>query len=585
MKQALSLGLDSFKKSNFDQAKLLFQKVLQLDPNNFFAFHLLGIILLQEESFSISQKLLLKAVSLQPKDADANHHLGLAYKGLGQKEIASKCFLAAINLKPSFAVAHLGYADVSSELGRYELAIKHYLKAIKYDAKLIKAHNNLGSVFRKQSKLLEAINCYKAAYKLDPSRLDIYSNVLMGMASEPSFTAEQYIAEARKFGKAASKQAKPYTDWPNLEKQTEKLRVGLVSGDLRKHSVAYFLMSWIDKLDPKKVELFAYSNYPIEDEVSEELKPHFVKWTKIAGAADKEVAHAIYEDRINILIDLSGHTAQNRLPLFAWKAAPIQISWMGFFASSGVEEIDYFIGDQWNFPEGIQQYYVEKAWRLNTSSCFSPPKVKIEVECLPALENGYITFGCFHKVAKLNNDVLALWSDILHSVPNSKLIVKDTAFVDSSISDDLKQRLKSLGIDADRIICEVGESREAYFSSYNRVDLCLDPFPFNGGTVNMESLWMGVPFVSLLGQDRISRRGAATLYKAGLDEFVAESTEEYIEIVKRVCTDINALSDLRKELRHRALDSSLYNGKLMAKDLEGAFFDMWSVFTKSIERV
>lgn len=584
-KKALKLGFDCYQRSDFANAEILFQKVLQIEPKSFDAHHFLGILRLRTEQFSSALPFLKNAVVLRPNDGDANHHLALALKGLNDPERALSFFSKALEIKPALGPAYLGRADILSDLGRYEEAVQAYKKAIECDKRLLKAHNNLGSVYRKQSKLLEAISCYQAAYNLDRSRLDIFSNVLMCMAYEPSVSQVEYINKAREYGEVASQQSETYVQWPLLDKQSETVRVGLVSGDLRKHSVAYFLKSWIDKLDSNTIELFAYSNNPSEDEVSEELKLSFVKWKPILGLTDREVARTIHDDQINILIDLSGHTAHNRLPLFAWKAAPIQISWMGFFASSGVKEIDYFIGDQWNFPESIQQYYVEEPWRLKTSGCFSRPINEVDVSSLPALTNGHITFGCFHKIAKLNDSVIALWSEILKLIPSSKLIVKDTAFFDEAIIREFETRFEEQGIEPGRIVCEVGESRETYFSAFNRIDLGLDPYPYNGGTVNMESLWMGVPYVSLLGKDRVSRRGAATLYKAGLKGFVAETEKQYVDIVARYCSDLSELSKIRLGLRDKVMASRLYNGSLMAKDLELAFHEMWALYLSKSESV
>lgn len=576
VKKALALGVSSYQSANFPQAKSLFQKVLQLDDNNFYALHFLGIILLQEHNYKIAHLLLVKAQSLKPKDAEVAHHLGLAFKGLGDANKASYCFAKAVKLQPSLAVAHLGYADVVSSMGRYEEAIKAYKTALKYEPTLVKAHNNLGSIYRKRSELLKAISCYQAAYDVDPSRLDIFSNILMCMASEPSVSSEEYLLKAQVYGEAARAKVEPYTEWPLLEKRDKpKIRVGLVSGDLRKHSVAYFLKSWIDKLDNSKVELLAYSNYSDEDEVTEELKSCFTKWNKITHRSDSDVAQTIYDDRVNILIDLSGHTAHNRLPLFAWKAAPIQVSWMGFFASTGVAEIDYFIGDRWNFPDSIASSYVEKPWRLNTSGCFFPPDTGGDVGDLPALKNGYITFGCFHKITKLNDNVVALWSKILNQNESSRLVIKDTVFYDAATQQNIKDRFASFGVDPAQIDCELGETRDLYFDAYKRIDIGLDPFPFNGGTVSLESLWMGVPYISLFGDDRISRRGGAVLYKAGLDQFVASTEGDYLTIANSVCADLVSLSRVRNGLREKVKESKLYNGALMAKDLESAFSDMW----------
>lgn len=575
-KKALKLGFDCYQRSDFANAEILFQKVLQIEPKSFDAHHLLGVLRLRAEQFSSALPFLKNAVLLRPNDGDANHHLALALKGLNDYPQALSFFSNALRLKPALAPAHLGRADVLSGLRRYEEAVIAYKQAIKYDKRLLKAHNNLGTVYRKQSKLLEAISCYQAAYDLDTSRLDIFSNILMCMAYCPDIRQSDYLCEAKRYGALASHHATPFSSWPLTKKRGSKsLRVGFVSGDFRKHSVAYFLKSWLDKIDPNKVKMFAYSNFPVEDSVTKELKVNFEKWRNIYDEPDKQVAQLIYEDKINILIDLSGHTAYNRLPLFAWKAAPVQASWIGFFASTGVAEIDYFIGDKSNFPDSFRQYYTETPWLLNQAGCLSPPETGTEVAELPALKNGYVTFGCFHKVAKLNDDVVALWAKLLQQNTTAKLLFKDIAFADVSLKKRIQSWFSDYGVKPNRIECEVGEERELYLKAYDRIDIGLDPFPYSGGTVNAESLWMGVPYISLMGERRISRFGGKTLIKAGLDQFVANTQDEYLAIANKACAEIETLSEIRAGLREKVAKTVLFDGALMARDLEESFQKMW----------
>ncbi|WP_339890870.1 tetratricopeptide repeat protein [Neptuniibacter pectenicola] len=576
VKKALALGVSSYQSANFPQAKSLFQKVLQLDNNNFYALHFLGIILLQEHNYKIAHLLLVKAQSLKPKDAEVAHHLGLAFKGLGDANKASYCFAKAVKLQPSLAVAHLGYADVVSSMGRYEEAIKAYLAALKHDSTLIKAHNNLGTVYRKKADLASAIAFYKSALVLDPSRLDIHSNLLMCMASSDGVSPSEYLKEALCYGAQAQKTADSYTDWPLLDKSSGKtLNVGFVSGDLRNHPVAAFIESFIGCFDDGKISLTAFSTTSQVDKVSERLKGYFKDWHCIEALTDKDAATLIYQSKVDILIDLSGHTAGNRLSLFAWKPAPIQVSWIGYFASTGVSEIDYILTSNALSPPEYESHYIEQQWHIDSAGCLKVPSVDVVVESLPALKNGYVTFGSFHSLAKLSDAVIETWCEILHRVPNSKLFFKCKELVDSAFRERLIAKCEGFGIDGNRLLLEEASPLPEYFEAYNSIDIGLDPFPYNSGTVSYHSLWMGVPYIALKGDRILSRIGFANLSQVGLGALVANDREGYVERAVQFASNIEELASIRAGLREKAVRSGLFDGLKIANELEHVFRDMW----------
>ena len=585
VQKALTLGLSSYNNADFPQATLLLKKVLQLDPENFYALHFLGIILLREQNFKVAQLLLAKAVKIKPKDGEVNHHLGLAYKGLGESELASRFFANAVNYKPDLAVAYLGYADVVSDLGRYEEAIEAYHKALENDNSLIKAYNNLGTIYRKKADILSAISSYKSALQLDPTRLDIHSNLLMSMASIEAVSTEDYLVEAKRYGLQAKQGVTTYTDWPLLNQSENKLlNVGFVSGDLRNHPVAAFIESFIGLFDESNVTLTAFSTTPRVDVESERLKGYFKTWHHIDQMSDKQAADLIYQEKVDILIDLSGHTAGNRLPVFAWKPAPIQISWIGYFASTGLAEMDYILPTNELSPPEYAAHYVEKQWAIKSTGSLSILDVEAEVDGLPAFRNDYVTFGSFHSLAKISDDVIQVWCEILLAVPNSKIYLKCKELFDEQLQLLIKEKFVAKGIDEHRLIIEAASPLNEYFKAYNHVDIGLDPFPYNSGTVGYHSLWMGVPYIALKGDRMLSRIGYSNLSQVGLSNLAANDIKQYVEIAVELASDLPHLEKIRLGLRDKALSSGLFDGSKIINDLQTAFRNMWKLYLrKSLE--
>ena len=309
------------------------------------------------------------------------------------------------------------------------------------------------------------------------------------------------------------------------------------------------------------------------------FKPLFSKWSLIKKKDDENVVRQIINDGIHILIDLQGHSAKNRLPIFIYKPAPVQVTWLGQ-GSTGISEIDYFIGSNHITPKDEEKHYVEKVLRLpEISQCFTPPDFDLKIENLPAIKNNFITFGCVNKLAKVNDDVIALWSKILLSVPNSKLLLKNKLLNSKEIIDTTIQRFKKQNVKKEQLILE-GESktRKELLNIYNKIDIVLDPFPFQGNTTSIEAVWMGVPIITLKGNRYISHFGESINSNLNMSNWIAENCEDYILKAKKFSSDINELSKIRTSLRQSCLQSPVFDSKRFSKHFDQMLWKIWKDF-------
>jgi predicted O-linked N-acetylglucosamine transferase (SPINDLY family) len=375
---------------------------------------------------------------------------------------------------------------------------------------------------------------------------------------------------------------KPHANTPDPDRP---LRIGFVSGDFRRHPVGYFLEDVLASLPKTSLQLVAYANQVREDEVTDRLRPHFDFWRNIRSLNDDEAAAQIRADGIDILVDLSGHTKANRLLVFARKPAPVQVTYLGYFTSTGLKSIDYFLVDRWQAPEGEQLYYSETPFRQpGHHLCFTPPRLDIPVGPLPALRNGHVTFGNFNILAKMNDAVVASWSEILKAVPGSRLFLKSEQLDGDDVAASVHARFAAHGISADRLELEGKSPFDEYLASYQRVDIALDPFPYNGGTVTVQALWMGVPVLTLRGDCHVGRNGTSILSALDMPEWVAQDGADYIERATQLAGGLTALAALRETLRPRLLASSLCDAPRFARDLEAAFREMWRMWCSQLTK-
>jgi len=556
-----------------------YNKAIQIKPDYAEAYSNLGVSLQELGRLDEAIKNYQKAIQLKPDYAEAYSNFGTALQELGRSNEAIKSHNKAIQLDPNDSSAYSNLGVALKDLGQLDEAINNYNKAIKLKPDYEIAYNNLGVTLRELGRLDEAVKNYSKAIQLKPSYTEAYSNLLMDLNYATSTTPTQAITTARKFGEFVTENTQMrFSNYQNLS-ASKKLRVGFVSGDLRRHPVGYFLESVLSHINPDRIELVAYSASSIIDDLSKRITPLFSTWKSIYGQNNEVVAKTIHSDKIHILIDLSGHTAYNRLPVFGWRPAPIQVSWLGYFATTGLNEMDYLLGDPYVTPAEHDSHFTEKVWRLTkTRWCFTPPNVNINVAELPALNNGYITFGCFNNLSKMNHKVVELWSKVLKSTPNSRLLLKAKQLRDKSTQENVIQKFGIQGIKSERIILEGPEKREKYFSAYNRIDIALDPFPFTGGATSVECLWMGVPVLTLAGDSLISRQGVGILMNIGLPNWIAENESEYITKSIFFASDLEKLVELRAGLRMQALTSPLFDAQIFAQDFENSLWGMWEKY-------
>lgn len=408
------------------------------------------------------------------------------------------------------------------------------------------------------------------------------SNLLF-LISGFNYEAPLYLKEAQDYGrKIADTVTSRFSSW-SCEEEPKTLRIGLVSGDLSNHPVGYFLEGLLNLLSRSKLELFAYPAKLFEDDLTVRIKPHFAAWQPIVSVSDEAAANLIHSDDIHILIDLSGHTANNRLPIFAWKPAPIQISWLGYFASTGVAEIDYILGDPYVTPVEEADHFIEKIWQLPESYlCFTEPNVNVDVCPLPALANGRVMFGCFNKIERMNDNVVVVWASILKAIPDSRLFLKDKIFSDSAMREAVYSRFELVGIGESRLILEGKSPRSEYLAAYNRVDIALSPFPYGGGTTSAEGLWMGVPVITKRGDHFLSHLGESIAHNTGLSNWIASDEDDYVVKAVEFASNLDDLAILRSRLREQVVSSPLFHTERFGNHFERALRDMWSAKNKYI---
>jgi protein O-GlcNAc transferase len=515
------------------------------------------------------------AIRLQPDYAPPYYNLGLTLGEQNRFQEAVACYQQALEFNPNYVEAHSNLGDMFKEQHRLAEAEACYRTALRINPNYMEAHNNLGILLKDQGRFSEAEQFYRAAISLQPDART-HSNLLFTYTYDAERDAKFYLAEAKNYGeKVAQKVSQTFTTW-QCEPQPARLRVGLVSGDFWNHPVGYFLENLLAHLDTAKLELMAYPTIHRNDALTQRIQPYFSQWKSLVGLTDEAAARLIQADAVHILVDLSGHTAKNRLPVFAWKPAPIQISWLGYWATTGVAEMDYILVDEVGVPEQNHWHFSEKVRYLpDTRLCFSAPKMDIAVSILPALSKGYVTFGCFQNLTKVTDAVLAVWGKIFAQLPTARLRLQSKQLSDEQFTEQFFARLKAVDIAAYRVDIQSFTDREAYFAAHAEVDFILDSFPFTGGTTTCEALWMGVPTLTLAGETLVARQGASLLSAAGLPEWVVENEQDYIKQAIVFATDLDVLAQLRSHLREQVLASPLFDGQRFAKNFENTLWQLW----------
>jgi len=559
-----------------DEAIASYQQALHLQPDVCQTHNNLANILYELGRFDAAAASFRRAIELNPDYAIAHNNLGNTLKALDQPDSAVGCYQRAAAIDPNYHEAYNNLGVALHGLGKLDAALSSYRQALLLKPDFAEAHNNLAGTLQDLSYLKEGLASHRRALELEPDNAEIYSNLLFAQNYMAEHTPAQMLAEAQGYGAMVRARAVPFQTWHSVPMPSKRLRVGLVSGDLRNHPVGLFLETTLAALDPEKFELFAYATVRREDELTRRIKPLFSSWNCLHGIDDAKAAQRIHEDAVDILIDLAGHTAHNRLPVFAWKPAPVQVAWLGYFATTGVPGMDYVLADPFVAPLGEENHFVETVWRLpEIYYCFTPPSELVEPSPLPALSNGYVTFGCFNKLTKMNDAVVALWAEVLHAVPGSRLFLKAHGLADVDHRQKIVERYAMYGIGPECLVFEGASSRREYLSAHHRVDIALDPFPFPGGATTADALWMGVPVLTLRGDRFIGHQGETILGNTGLTGWIANDKDDYVNKAATLAADLATLAVQRSHLRTQLLASPVCDASRFAHNLEDALEKMW----------
>jgi predicted O-linked N-acetylglucosamine transferase (SPINDLY family) len=569
----------------FEEALASYDKAISIKPDYAEAFNNRGNTFTELKQFDEALASFDKAISIKPDYAEAFNNRGNTFTELQRLDEALASFDKAISIRSDFAEAFNNRGSILHQTKRFYEALKSYEKSISIKPDFAQALHNRGFTLQNLNLFEEALGSYEAAINQNPDYFVAQSNRLYLMSYMQNLSASDRLEEARKFGSNVTRAARrKFTFWNNGT-VSKKLRLGFISGDLRRHSVGLFLESVLSRLDQSKLHLIAYSNNSVEDTLTVRLKKYFRPYKSLDGLVDEEAANLIHDDEVQILIDLSGHTAFNRLPVFAYKAAPIQVSWLGYWATTGVKEIDYLIGDPYVTPLEEAQHFSEKIKRLpETYFCFTQPDIDVEVKDLPAKKNGYITFGCFNNFSKINKSVITLWSKVLLSIDRSRLFLKTEQLGDSSLIYETVGLFTSCGVSAERLHFEGQSNFREYLESYNKIDIALDPFPFPGGTTSAQALWMGVPVLTKKGNRFISHNGETIAHNSRQADWIADDDNDYLAKAIHFSSDIQALAKLRSGLRAQVLGSPLFDADRFARNFENAMFEIWEEYKSGMQR-
>jgi protein O-GlcNAc transferase len=481
-------------------------------------------------------------------------------------------FEAALRMDPVCARAHAGYAATSACLGNPERAFEAYWEALRLQPVQPRIYGALASMYLDQGRADCAADCLRQAVAQAPEDEILRSNLLYALDFDSKTSPEELFREHCEFGRRLGVTAAPAPPW----RPKRSLKIGYVSGDFCDHPVSYFFEPLLENHRRRGFEITLYSSTPKPDFLTRRLRRMAFRWRDVRKASDEKLAHIVRRDGIHILVDLAGHTSIARLGTFARKPARVQVNYLGYPNTSGLSAMDYRITDEWADPPGMtEQWHTEKLVRLPRGFlCFRVPDDSPAVAKAPCLHRGTITFGSCSKPPKWTNTVIQAWAAILRQVPDSRLLLHHSTALCNQAR--IFETFFSHGIAPHRIAIAASLAWSAHWEWFHQVDLALDPFPYHGTTASCETLWMGVPFITLAGSTHLSRVGVSLLTRIGLERLVARDVEEYIDMAVRLAADRETLAGLRSGMRRRLRNSTLMDGRGFTRGLEDAYRKMWA---------
>ena len=568
-------GIGHFKRGELAEAEAELRAALELSPGWGQVASDLGAVLAAGGRYPEAIEYYCQAVEKSPELPIGYTNLGTAMVALGKIEEAHKILEKALQIAPDNAIALTNLAGVCETMGQLGRAAALARRALELDPNNALAHNNLGSALLQQGDLEGTLLHYAESSRLAPERPSCLSSFLFTLNNDPRRSPEEIAALHREYDVKYGPAQRPPRVRP-VRDRGRRLRVGYLSPDFRAHSVAYFFDPLLGAHDRGAFEITCYADSATVDGVTRRLRAEAEHWRQVAGLSDEAFAQIVAADGIDVLVDLAGHTASNRLRMFAHRAAPAQFTYLGYPATTGVAAMDYRITDGVADPTGAEALHSEALARIDGGFlCYRPAFSTGEGPqpgMPPCLESGVVTFGSFNSLIKANDTVLDAWAALLGRVPNSRLLLKARAMSEEVVRERLWKKLEERGIGRERVELVPPAPRVGdHLATYGRVDIALDTFPYNGTTTTCEALWMGVPLVTFTGKVHSSRVGCSILSRIGLEELMAPSVEGYLDIAAALAADKDRLVQLRTTMRERMACSPLMDAERLARGLEAAF--------------
>ncbi len=569
-----NLGIILSDLGRLCEAESCYRQAIIQNPGYADAHSNLGVTLGCLGRLSEAETSYREAIRLEPGYAEAHSNLGLVLNDLGRPGEAEAICREAIRLNPSLAEAYNNLGISLRNLGRPIEAEFNYRKAIRLRPNYAEAYNNLGNALGDLGRLREAESCYREAIRSNPDYIDAHSNLLFAANYDPDIDAPALKSIYANWGSSRRFPAKSH---PNARDLDRRLRIGFVSPDFRTHSVGPFLWPLISEFPRSDFELFGYASMRGGgDAWTGRYREKFDQWRLVGMLDDDALAATICTDCIDVLVDLAGHTLGNRLGVFARKPAPVQATWLGYGGTTGLQAIDWYVGDPRLVPPGGESAFVERVWRLpETAFAYRAPEQMPEPSSPPGLTTGYPTFGCFSRSIRINARTLRVWGEILARVPNARLLLNASVFQEPEARALVAARFAECGGDTRRLDLVYTSPQSVTWAAYSRIDVALDPFPHNAGATTFEALWMGVPVVSKRDRIPLGRFGDSILSACGMADWVTDNEEAYVARAVTAVADLGRLSAVRSGLRARMRKSPLCDEVAFARQFAAALRGMW----------
>lgn len=580
-----NLGVALKDLGQFDDAVASCRRALQIKPYFAEAFNNLGAAHLEQGRLDEAEASYRRALEIKSDSAEVLNNLGAALHELGRLDEAEACYRRALEIKPDYVGALSNLAATLKGLGRLDEAEDSCRRALQIKPDSAEAHGNLGSILKDMGRLDDAEASCRRALQINPDFAGARSNLLFCLDYHPDRSAEEIYRAYQEHDLCHGIPLRSaWRNYSNDPSPNRRLRVGYVSPDFRYHVCHLYVEPLLSHHDKTQVEVYAYAELAREDHVTRRYKSYVEHWIPTKGMSDEALAERIRSDGIDILVDLAGHTANNRLPVFARKPAPVSLSWLiGSGYTSGLSAIDYVLADEALIPIGSEGLFTEQPWRITTPAwCYRPNEGMGEVNALPAQQRGYITFGVLTRSIRINHRTIRVWSELLKAVPNARLVIDNPSYKDAAMQERLASSFAEYGIARNRL--DIGNVYAHPWEVLRGIDIGLDCFPNNTGTSLLVGLYMGVPFITLAGRPSLGRIGCDILQGAGHPEWIAESEEEYLSKAVALANDLDRLAAYRASLRAEMERSPLLDEAGFARRVEDAYRSMWKIWCEKNDK-